>query len=98
MRTKRSRKPFPTHILVFLAPATLVYTLFMIYPLADSLRLSLFTTAEGGNEVFVGFQNYVMLLTDDLWSVRFWGALKNNFIFFRLRAADLRKSCDLTKL
>jgi raffinose/stachyose/melibiose transport system permease protein len=81
-RQRRSRKPFPTHIFVFLAPATLVYTLFMIYPLADSLRLSLFTTAEGGNEIFVGFQNYVMLLTDDLWSVRFWGALQNNFIFF----------------
>jgi raffinose/stachyose/melibiose transport system permease protein len=54
----------------------------MVYPLADSLRLSLFTTGEQGNEIFVGFQNYVTLLTDELWSVRFWGALKNNFIFF----------------
>ncbi len=80
--TKRGRKPFPTHILVFLAPATLIYTLFMVYPLADSLRLSLFTTSEQGNEIFVGFQNYITLLTDELWSVRFWGALKNNFIFF----------------
>lgn len=73
------RKPFPTHIVVFLAPAVLIYTLFMIYPLADSLVLSLYTD-EG--EVFVGLQNYVTLLTDDLWSERFWGALKNNFIFF----------------
>ncbi len=80
--TKRGRKPFPTHILVFLAPATLIYTLFMVYPLADSLRLSLFTSTEQGNEIFVGFQNYITLLTDELWSVRFWGALKNNFIFF----------------
>ena len=79
---RRSRKPFPTHILVFLAPATLIYTLFMVYPLADSLRLSLFMTGEQGNEIFVGFQNYITLLTDELWSVRFWGALKNNFIFF----------------
>ena len=79
---RRSRKPFPTHIVVFLAPATLIYTLFMIYPLIDSLRLSLFMTSEQGNEIFVGFQNYITLLTNDLWSVRFWGAVKNNFIFF----------------
>jgi raffinose/stachyose/melibiose transport system permease protein len=79
---KRSRKPFPIHIIVFLAPATLIYTLFMIYPLVDSMRLSFFTISEQGNEIFVGLQNYVTLLTNELWSVRFWGALKNNFIFF----------------
>jgi raffinose/stachyose/melibiose transport system permease protein len=76
------RKPFPTHIIVFLAPATLVYTLFMIYPLADSLRLSLFAPDEQGQEIFVGLGNYITLLSDELWSVRFWGALANNFIFF----------------
>jgi raffinose/stachyose/melibiose transport system permease protein len=32
--------------------------------------------------MFVGLQNYVTLLTDELWAPRFWGALKNNFIFF----------------
>ena len=42
--TSRSRKPFPWHIVAFLAPATLIYTLFMIYPLIDSLRLSLYNT------------------------------------------------------
>lgn len=81
--TKRSssRKPFPTHIFVFLGPAALLYTLFMVYPLADSLRMSFFSNAQTG-EVFVGFQNFVILLTDTLWSDRFWGALRNNFIFF----------------
>lgn len=78
------RKPFPTHILVFLAPAVLIYTVFMIYPLADSLVISLY--ADEG-EVFVGLQNYVTLLTDELWSERFWGALKNNFIFFLIHIA-----------
>jgi raffinose/stachyose/melibiose transport system permease protein len=78
----RKRKPFPTHIVVFLAPATVIYTLFMIYPLFDSLRLSLFSPTEQGKEVFVGLHNYYTLLTAELWSVRFWGALKNNFIFF----------------
>jgi raffinose/stachyose/melibiose transport system permease protein len=81
MPTKR-RKPFPTHIFVFLVPATFIYTLFMIYPLLDSLRLSMFAPNADGAEIFVGFQNYVTLLSDELWSVRFWGALRNNFVFF----------------
>lgn len=79
---RRSRRPFPFHIIVFLAPATAIYTLFMVYPLLDSLRLSLYTTGSGGSEVFVALQNYVTLLTDELWSPRFWGALRHNVVFF----------------
>ena len=78
---KRRRKPFPFHIVVFLLPATIIYTIFMVYPLLDSIRLSLFTNS-GGSEVFVGLQNYVTLLTDELWSPRFWGALQHNAVFF----------------
>lgn len=75
-------KSFPTHIVVFLAPATLLYTLFMIYPLVDSLRLGFFAPNAQGTEVFAGFSNYFTLLTNPLWSERFWGALRNNFLFF----------------
>lgn len=75
-------KRFRTHILVFLLPATLIYTVFMVYPLIDSMRLSLFTADGAGRESFTGLQNYVTLLTDELWAPRFWGALKNNFVFF----------------
>ncbi len=78
----RRRKPFPWHIVVFLLPATLIYTAFMIFPLIDSMRMSFFATAPGQPDAFVGLQNYVTLLTDELWSPRFWNALKNNFIFF----------------
>jgi raffinose/stachyose/melibiose transport system permease protein len=74
-----SKKPFPTHIIVFLAPAVLIYTLFMIWPLADSLRLSFVSNETGA---FIGLQNYITLFTDALWSERFWGALRNNIIFF----------------
>ncbi|RME70520.1 MAG: sugar ABC transporter permease [Chloroflexi bacterium] len=80
----RRRKPFPTHIIVFLAPATIIYTVFMIYPLLDSLRLSLYAPAASGGEMFVGLQNYITLLTDELWSPRFWGALRHNFVFFAI--------------
>ena len=79
---KRRRKPFPTHIFVFLVPATLIYTAFMVFPLIDSLRLSLYSPGVQGEAIFVGFQNYITLMTDELWSDRFWGAVKNNFVFF----------------
>jgi ABC-type sugar transport system permease subunit len=35
-------KRFPTHIVVFLAPAVIIYSLFMVFPLFNSLRLSFF--------------------------------------------------------
>lgn len=79
---KARRKSFPAYILVFLLPATIVYSLFMIYPLIDSLRLSLFTADAAGTETFIGLQNYVTLLTDGFWSPRFWGALRHNIVFF----------------
>jgi raffinose/stachyose/melibiose transport system permease protein len=80
------RKPFPWHIIVFLAPALLIYTVFMIYPLVDSLRFSLFapSPSEPNKNIFVGLQNYVTLFTNPNWSVRLSGAIKNNFIFFAM--------------
>lgn len=78
----RGRRPFPLHILVFLAPAFIIYTMFMIYPLVDSLRLSLYTTNETREEVYVGLDNYERLLTNNLWSERLEGAIKNNIEFF----------------
>lgn len=81
---RQNRKPFPVHILVFLAPALLIYTLFMIYPLIDTLRLSLYanTPEDKTHEVFVGFDNYQKLLTDTQLAPRLTGAVKNNVIFF----------------
>src|SRR5260221_9145838 len=76
------RKPFPTHIFVFLLPAVLVYTLFLVYPLFDSLRLSFFDQSVSGPPVFVGLENFRLLLGDPQWSGHFWNAVSNNFIFF----------------
>ncbi|NDV18688.1 ABC transporter permease subunit [Pseudodesulfovibrio sp. JC047] len=73
---------FPYHIVLFLAPATIIYTVFMIYPLLDSIRLSLYTTDESGALFFTGWANYVALITDPAWSSAFWNALLNNFKFF----------------
>ncbi len=69
------------YILVFLAPAVLVYTAVMIYPLFNTLRLSLYTGGETGR-VFSGLQNFRTLFGDPNWSETFWNALGNNFWFF----------------
>ncbi len=69
------------HIIVFLAPAVLVYTAVMIFPLFNTLRLALYAEIENAR-VFVGLANFRTLFGDPLWSEAFWNALGNNFWFF----------------
>lgn len=69
------------HIIVFLAPAVLVYTAIMIVPLFNTLRLSLFTEVNQ-ERVYVGLENFRTLFGDERWSNSFWNALGNNFWFF----------------
>ncbi|MDI3337308.1 sugar ABC transporter permease [Defluviimonas aestuarii] len=69
------------HIAVFLAPAVLVYTAVMIWPLFNTLRLALYTSGEEGR-VFSGLMNFRTLFGDPRWSESFWNALGNNFWFF----------------
>lgn len=76
-RSQRRRR-VPRAAIVFLAPAVLVYSMFMVYPLLDSLRLSLYD--DDGR--FVGLDNFDTLFGDPLWADQFWNALGNNFVFF----------------
>ena len=69
------------HILVFLAPAVIVYTTVMIFPLFNTLRLALYTRIEQ-ERVFVGLDNFRTLFLDPIWADQFWNALGNNFWFF----------------
>ena len=78
----RKRGPIPIHILVFLGPAVLIYTAFMIYPLCASLWLSLNNKGINGGQIFVGIQNYLTLFSQEQWSKPFWNALWNNLVFF----------------
>lgn len=85
--TPPRRRPFRFHIIVFLAPATIIYTLFMIWPLADTLGLSFFDGDNFGTETFVGTDNYRTLFGDQRWSGQFWNAFSNNFLFFAIHMA-----------
>ena len=86
------KKKFPYHILVFLFPACFIYTVFMVYPLFDTIRISLYTQNLMGENIdntgsvrtFIGLRNYYDLLFNDTWSWHFWNALKNNTYFFLL--------------
>lgn len=69
------------HILVFLAPAVLVYTTIMIFPLFNTLHLALYSRVDQ-SRVFVGLQNFTTLFGDPIWSDQFWNALGNNMWFF----------------
>jgi raffinose/stachyose/melibiose transport system permease protein len=77
-----SRRKRRYYIPIFLAPAVIIYTVFMIIPLIDSLRLSFFTITPDNKEVFNGVQNYVTLLTNPQFADAFKNALGNNIRFF----------------
>ena len=80
----RDSVPWSTYIVAFLAPAVIVYTIFSIYPLIDTMRLSLYTQDATGAAHFVGLDNFVTLLTDPRWNGPFWNAFRNNVVFFAI--------------
>ncbi|WP_246943833.1 carbohydrate ABC transporter permease [Bacillus pinisoli] len=60
---------------LFIAPAVLLFSVFMVYPIISSLILS-FQSSEGGVMVFTGLENYQKLFKDQI----FLTALKNTFV------------------
>ncbi|MGW9230112.1 carbohydrate ABC transporter permease [Pseudorhizobium sp. NPDC055634] len=84
--TATPRRAVRWHILVFLAPAFVVYTAVMILPLIETLRLSLFNVVNG-EMAFVGLANFKRLFGDPRLAADFWNALWNNTIFFLIHMA-----------
>ncbi len=80
------------HLLVFLGPAVIIYTLFLTWPLLDSLRASFYdqkvSTVDGittTTQTFVGLDNFDRLLNDPNttdYDARFRNAISNNIRFF----------------
>ncbi|GAI47868.1 unnamed protein product, partial [marine sediment metagenome] len=65
---------------IFLAPAVIIYFIFVLYPLARVFKLSLYNWRgiSRGSEEFIGFGNYIKLFHDEI----FFRALFNNFSLF----------------
>ncbi len=77
----RAAPPWPT-LVMFIAPAFVVYTVFMIYPLAQALFFSLFEwkgTARGG---FIGLDNFRELLSRFPIDEQLPRDLRHNVVFF----------------
>jgi len=84
--SKGFKRPVRWYISVFLAPATIVYTVFAIYPIVESLRLSLYAKETGGG-TFVGLANYARLFGEPYWAERFANAFWNNVVLFAIHMA-----------
>lgn len=69
-------------LIFFLGPAVIIYTIFSVYPLIATMSLSTFTADSSGARHFVGFDNYIVLMTDKDWRDPFWNAFLNNIWFF----------------
>ena len=77
MKLKQKRNVFDRYAVLFLLPAFLLYTIFVIWPSISSLYYSLTNWNGVSPDInFVGFLNFKSILT----SPRFWNALKNTFI------------------
>lgn len=82
-----TRRPSWHHLVFFLGPALLIYTVFLTWPLLDSLRSSFYLQQPDRTQVYVGLDNYAKLLNDPSttdYDARFFNALGNNFRFFAI--------------
>ncbi len=73
------------NLIFLLAPAIIIYSLFLTLPLLDSLRASFYTQNSDGSQVFVGLENFSRLISDPMatdYSGHFLNAILNNIRFF----------------
>jgi len=77
-RATDARRASPTTLVLFLAPALLLYCAFMIYPVLRTFWNSVHTIKPQNIEAFVGLANFRALLTTD---PVFWKAVGNTAIF-----------------
>lgn len=68
---------------IFIFPAVFYITCLVFYPLADTLRLSMTNASLNSPGEFVGFENYIRLLSDN----RFWDTIFRTFSWTFLSVA-----------
>ncbi len=62
---------------LFLLPALTALSLYLAYPVIETLRLSLLDRVQGGGYVWAGFDNYSQMLGEP----KFWEAMRNNLLW-----------------
>jgi raffinose/stachyose/melibiose transport system permease protein len=79
-----TRAAYRRALVFFLAPALLIYSMFSIYPLLNTIVNSFYDKQDNGTFIFNGIANFTTLLTDPTWSAPFWNAFWNNCKFFAI--------------
>ncbi|MFC4009394.1 carbohydrate ABC transporter permease [Nonomuraea purpurea] len=80
------RRSWTQHGLLFVAPFLLIYVIFLVWPTLLGLRMSLSSVnIAGGNDHFVGFDNYAEAFADP----RMWRSLWNTLVFTVLSTIPL---------
>tara|TARA_R110001583_G_scaffold4077_5_gene24367 strand:- start:12667 stop:13593 length:927 start_codon:yes stop_codon:yes gene_type:complete len=87
-KNKRKTSPEPSRRRIskqfvpwfFMAPALLLFSLYVLYPIVSSFMLSFYSWDGLGDKTWVGFGNYIQLFDSET----FWTALKNNVIWMVL--------------
>ncbi len=80
--TGKKSKNMKSFMVIFLLPAILIYTVFLLLPILDSMRLSFYSGKGLIPDTFVGFDNYVKLFTQFPFKDRMVNAFSNNIKFF----------------
>ncbi|SMC46065.1 carbohydrate ABC transporter permease [Primorskyibacter flagellatus] len=62
---------------LFLFPAVFALSLYLAYPVVETLRLSVTQRIPGGGSEFVGFDNYAQMFGEQ----KFWEAMRNNMMW-----------------
>ncbi|GEM04780.1 putative ABC transporter permease protein YurN [Halolactibacillus miurensis] len=74
MKTKSAIKPRNSKIYLYLLPGLAIYAFVVLVPLVMALRYSFFDWSGGPNMDFIGLDNFVALIQDDV----FWQSFRNN--------------------
>jgi raffinose/stachyose/melibiose transport system permease protein len=86
LRAHKARTGNLQVILLFLLPTLIFYTLFLIVPVFDSLRLSLFSGKLLRIDRYVGLANYHRLFTVPPFNTAFYNAFGNTLELFAILA------------
>ena len=75
-KIKKQKKKVKATPYLFLLPCLIIFLIFMVYPIIDSVILSL-QEFKAGEYTFVGLKNYKVLFTDPI----FYKSLANTFLY-----------------
>ncbi len=82
-RTRAQRGSLDTRVAwVFLLPALILFSVFVLYPMGTALSYSLFSWKGITRDTFVGFGNFVTLVTEEPFRTKIPRAFLHNFALF----------------